>query len=77
MSAIVRTSAEMCGRKSFVDFGLLPSNGVIAKIVLRDVDLLKVKTFKMLASLKRCKLAQLFYRTTFIDFDICQRMIPL
>ena len=55
----------------------VPSNGVIAKIVPRDRDLLfEGQHFKMLISLKRWELAQ-NAPNDFVDLNICQRMIPL
>ena len=43
----------MCG-KTFVDFDNFPSNGVIAKIALRDLNLLvEGHKFKIVISLKR------------------------
>ena len=47
--------------ETFVDFLHLPSNGVIAKIALRDFDLLfEGQIFKTLISLERSELAQRF-----------------
>ena len=46
---------------SFVDFDSLPSNGIIAKIILCDVDLLfEGQKFEMLVSLKQWESALKF-----------------
>ena len=59
ISETVRASVKMCGRQC--RFRYLPLNGVIAKITLRDLDLIcEGKFFLIVIYLKRQELEQKF-----------------
>ena len=69
ISEMVRASARMTGKH-------LPSNGVIAKIALRDLDLLsRSKHFKMYIFQTVRAGTKTNVWETFADFDICHRMV--
>ena len=59
-------------------FWHLPSNGITVKIMLNDSDLLfEGKHFLNLISLKRWQLANKCVGVSFVDFDICHRMVSM
>ena len=58
-------------------FWYLTSNGIIAKILLGDLDLhFEVQKLKTFVSLKRWELAKM-HASTLVDFYICHRMALL